>query len=170
MAKPKQNAPKQNNPSGSLAEAEKSASTVTPEVLQQFWHDAQIRAHAFEFRIKASEAIGDIERVHRLQEDAEYVRFKKRRDYFANELAAKFPDFQPALVPLAQVEQQIIVADYLDALRLQRDSQIASRAAQALGEDTERKMALQEHTRALKYIQYFKAKYEKLAKQSAKNK
>ncbi len=149
---------------GAVAESEK----ITPEALENFLHVAAQTCHAFELRIKVAQFADDTARVKILQEDEQYERAKARRDYFSKQLASQFPAYKPTAVNLKDVERQVVVTDYLSVLRLKRDAQIQAQAAQALADDTERKMALQEMQRALKYQKYLEPRFRKFERELEK--
>jgi len=145
-----------------LRAAEVAASTLDADTLAGYLNTVRANCYAFSFRISIAEGVGDAARVKQLKETPEYVSLQKRRAYLEKQMANQFPEYKSADFDKLIVERAIVADDYLGSLRLKRDSAFASQAARELGEEAEAKIALQEHTRALKYIKVLEPKYNAL--------
>lgn len=140
------------------------ASTVSAVTLARFWRTAQMNAYAFELQLALAQGAGDTARAEKIIADPAYSKSQKRAAHFEGELTRQFPKYKLPPLDKTDIERQVYLNEFLSVTQLKTDSLVLSQAAQALNEETERKLALQDHTRALRYIALLKPKLEKLAK------
>lgn len=153
-----------------LAAAVSASERITPEALEKFLHGALQVERAYEIRLNAARAVGDTEHAKRLENDEAYKKAIARRNYFLKQLAAQFPKHVLAKPNLKIVERQVIISEYLGAMQLKRDAQIQAQAARELKEEAEKKIALQDMQRALKYCKYFDAKFKRFQRELEREK
>lgn len=150
-----------------LAAMKHDAEHINPAALETFLHGAQEGCFAFELRMKHAQFAGDTKRINELKPELE--KFQKRKAYYEKEIAAQFPQHKPAPSPnLKMLERQIVLQDYLGALELKRNAQIASKAAKALGDKDEEKVAFLDMQRALKYIELLEPKFKRYEREMKK--
>ncbi len=117
--------------------------------------------------MKHAQFAGDTKRINELKPELE--KFQKRKEYYEKEIAAQFPQHKPAPSPhLKATEREIILQDYLGALQLKRSAQIASKAAKALQDKDEEKIARLDMQRALKYIELLEPKFKRYEREMKK--
>lgn len=141
-----------------------AAETVDEQTLRDMLAQHEQALFIINLRLQAATAASDTPRVTELEKDVETE--KKYCAFFLAQLNELFPSSKITKHDFRDIEQQVVVNDYLQFLRLRRDAKLQYDAAQFTGNQTHADMAQMEVTRAMKYLAFYKPKFERFAKKA----
>lgn len=141
-----------------------AAETVDEETLLAMLESHERALFVIGLRLRAAQEANDTPRVEELERDAETQ--KKYRAFFLKQLNDAFPSAKIPKYDFREVEQQVVVNDYLQFTRLKRDAKLQYDAAVFTGNKTHADMAQMKVTRAMKYLAFYKPKFERFARQA----
>lgn len=143
-----------------------AASTVTTDVLQAELNGLLYQIKALNLRIAGAQAAKDEQRLVSLKEEL------KKADgaaaQFRQILSQDFPKYTPTEPDYTEVTQAVIVGEYIDAVRNQRDVQLSSRVAKGMALDDRVTAAFEMGKKYRLYLDYYKPKYDKVLKALSK--
>jgi hypothetical protein len=140
-----------------------AAETVDEQTLLGMLEQHEQALFIINLRMQAAQSASDAPRIEELNKDLETE--KKYRAFFLKQLNDAFPGIKPSKSDFRDVEQQVVVNDYLQFLRLRRDAKLQYDAAKFTGNQTHADMAQMEVTRAMKYLAFYKPKFDRIARQ-----
>lgn len=145
-----------------LLHAIQAAETVDEKTLLAMLQTHDQALFIINLRLQAARSADDAQRVKELETDLETE--MKYRMFFLKRLNDAFPNAKTPKNNFRNIEQQVVVNDYVQFIRLRRDARLQYDAAVFTGNKTHADMAQMEVARAMKYLAFYKPKFERIAR------